>query len=241
MRTIKLAAAVSTAMIIFGTVSAAKASSLGFASDNSWGVTDAEAVSQGNAQYVCLNSSSPLNCPFGATSYSYVGDAWSADLSSIAGANWIWSPGINGTTPTASLAQYTFSKELNLPGSPILGSISIAADDFAEVFVNNNLVGSWGSISDASQSTQAQSFLKTFSITPFLVTGKNIIQVVAQNGPGVFAGIPGDTNYEQNPAGVVFGGSVTYEPSTSVPEPTTYPGIFLGLAILAKLKWHKRI
>ncbi|MBN3894128.1 MAG: PEP-CTERM sorting domain-containing protein [Nostoc sp. NOS(2021)] len=241
MRITALSAVVSTAIIIFGAMSAAKAASISFASDTSWSVTDASAVPQGNAQYVCLNSSSPLNCPIGATSYSFAGNGWSADLSSIPGANWIWASGITGTTPTASLAQYTFSKELNLLGSPASGSISVAADDFAKVYVNNNLIGYSGSISDSSQAAQAQAFLQTFSITPFLVSGKNIIQVVAQNGPGIFAGIPGDTNYKQNPSGVVFGGLVTYEPVTAIPEPTIYPGIFLGIAIFLKLRRHKHI
>ncbi|MDP3890289.1 hypothetical protein, partial [Nocardioides sp.] len=95
----------------------------------------------------------------------------------------------------------------NLPGPPIAGSISVAVDDFAEVFVNGTLVGTTGSVTNISLAGAAQSSLATFNITPFLVTGTNYITVRAANGLfGCGAG-----PYSCNPAGVVFGGWLQFQ------------------------------
>jgi hypothetical protein len=200
-----------------------------FVSDTSWTVLDASAVPLGSAQFVCLNAIVPASCPPGAT--LLVGgpaSGWSADLSGIPGAAWIWAPGITGATPSASLAQFSFFHQFDLHGLPVSGTISVAVDDFAEVFLNGTSIGTTGSVTDISLASQAQSGLSTFDLTPFLVPGQNTILVVAQNGPDFFAGIP-NSNYSENPAGVVFGGSLT---STVVPEPPTLALLGLGMGAL---------
>ena len=60
----------------------------------------------GHAQAVCLDATTPANCPAGATLYDHPGGGWSADLSSIPNALWIWAPGITKDTHPAELAQY---------------------------------------------------------------------------------------------------------------------------------------
>ena len=196
---------------------------------------------------MCLNLSYPSPCPAGATVYGFVGGGWRADLSSIPGAHWIWAPNINGTTTPAELNQFFFSKTFQLDGSKAFGSISISADDFAEVRVNGHVVGTIGSVSDFSTALAAQGPLTTFNLTPFLKAGTNILTIRAENGS---FGICCPSNYAGNPAGVVFGGffmtpSIQINPSSGVigtkvlvqgsgiPSPqveVTFDDAFLGIA-----------
>lgn len=179
-----------------------------FYSDSSWEVFDSTNVSVGNAQAVCLNSTSPANCPNNATLFAspYVG--WGADLSSIQNAVWIWAPNINGDTSMASLAQFSFEKTVFLAGEPESAIFYMAADDSAELYVNDSLVGAIGSITNNSEAGIAQSTLQSFDILSFLHNGDNLIQVKSVNGPDSFASVTNAT-YSQNPAGVVFGGIIT--------------------------------
>ncbi len=186
-----------------------------FASDVDWEVFDADpslgpASFLGDAQFVCLNSYYPSPCPSGATLYGWGDGGWTADLSSIPKANWIWAPNITGQTTPAEFNQFFFSRSVHLSGTPISGSISIAVDDFAEVRVNGHVVGSSGSITDFSTAALAQHSLKTFDLTPFLVVGINRIVIRAENGP---FGLCCPSSYSGNPAGVVYGGSVSFQSS----------------------------
>jgi uncharacterized repeat protein (TIGR01451 family) len=191
-------------------------------SDTSWQVFAVDpatpgATPLGFAQYVCLNANAPPNCPPGATLYGYPFSGWAIDLSRIPGAARIWAPGITGTTSPAALAQYYFVHNVDLPGAPTAGTFSLAADDFAELRVNGTVVGSRGSTTDAGLAGQASGSLgDAFDIRPFLTAGANTIVVRAQNG--TFGGC---CTYAQNPAGVVFGGSITAEvaePPPALPD-----------------------
>jgi hypothetical protein len=208
---------------------AAIADTTTFDSGTTWSVTDALNNPLGNAQYVAVNSEYPTLQPPGVTNYgaANLNPSWTADLSSIPGAYWIWAPGITGATPNASLTQFSFSKQFFLDGTPTSGTISVAVDDFASVSVNGSLVGSTGSITDAGTAFQAQSALTTFDIAPYLVSGQNTILIHAQNGPDSFAGAT-DPPYDVNTAGVVFGGSFTSR-ATAVPEPSPVALLALGL------------
>jgi hypothetical protein len=182
-----------------------------YASNTTWpvftGVPPAGPV--GHAQTVCLDATAPANCPAGATLYGHPGGGWAADLSTIPHAFWIWAPGIDGSTHPAELAQYSFSKRIRIHGHPVSGTISIAADDFAEVSVNGSIVGTIGSTTNSSQASAAQSALTTFAIGPFLHHGKNRITIRGQNGEGSFVGCT-DCTYQQHPAGVVFGVKIRF-------------------------------
>lgn len=80
-------------------VIAEKLAVINFASDTQWKVTRVFPTASGtggkrvlgNAQRVCLSGWSPLNCPENALDYGH-GDGWSADLTPIPGAYWIWAP-----------------------------------------------------------------------------------------------------------------------------------------------------
>ena len=83
-----------------------------------------------------------------------------------------------------------------LAGKPTGGWIAVAADDYAEVHVNGKLVGSVGGFHS----------LTTLDLTPLLKQGSNTIAVLARNGVAC-AGC----HFWENPAGLVFGGTITVE------------------------------
>jgi hypothetical protein len=173
-------------------------------SDTTWTVADKNGNPEGFAQAVCLNAGSPSNCPTTAvpppTLFGYPYAAWTADLSSIPGAKWIWSPNITGATSPAANAEFIFQSEFYLCGAPKKGQVSIAADNDAEVLVNNNPVP----LTPVATNPAA---LSTGSIPiGFLTAGLNYIQVKVKNGAN-----PADCGADQykcNPAGFVFGASI---------------------------------
>lgn len=182
-------------------------------SDPTWTVDDADGAIgpalalPGAAQRVCLNDASPAGCPADATRYGWPGAGWSADLASIPGAWWIWAPGVTGATSPADNDTYTFTRTIDVPGTPTAGSVSIAADDGAQVAVNGTSVGS----------SSSPNTLSTFDVAALLVEGDNTIVVTAANGP--ICGRP--CTYAENPAAVAIGVSITYAPAaTATPAPT---------------------
>jgi hypothetical protein len=166
-------------------------------SDTSWTVIDANGNSLGNAQIVCLNATSPPNCPANAMQYGYPGNAWTANLSNLPpGAVWIWVPGITGTTAGAANADFFLQHPLLFCGPPQDTTIFVAADNFAEVFVNNRSVVKSTDWSTLSSGTVLGSSLVS---SP----GVNSITVHIKNDAD-----PGDCTSDQykcNPAGVVLG------------------------------------
>jgi hypothetical protein len=190
---------------------AAATTTLSFGSGTDWiaaGFSNGKPV-LGHAQLVCMNSSSPPACPAGATNLDSPFGGWSADRSSIPGAEWTWAPGTSGATEGAQLASFVFAKVLVLPGRPTAGSLSLAADDYAEAWVNGHRVGSVGSVTDPALAG-AHNYLTTFEITGRLRKGLNLIAIKATNGAAFFSPICSETcTYAQNPAGVLFGVSVT--------------------------------
>src|SRR5262245_55031394 len=104
-----------TTAIFFWTPSATSvpnsASTLSFASDTSWRVFDGDPASGpvnliGHPQLVCLNANYPSPCPVGATLYGWTQSGWTADLSSIPGASWIWAPNMDGSTFPAEYNEF---------------------------------------------------------------------------------------------------------------------------------------
>jgi hypothetical protein len=187
----------------------------------------------GNAQAVCLNASYPSPCPAGATLWGYAGGGWTQDLAPIPGAVWIWAPGLTATDPSAD-AEYTFTNTVNVAGTPTSATVYMTADDYVELRVNGTLVDSVGSVTIPGAMPLGQ-----FDVTPLVHTGSNTFSFTAKNGPASFGG----TVYSTNPAGVVFGGSITEQvtppppvtPPAAVPVPAFNPWalLVLGLAIAA--------
>jgi hypothetical protein len=194
-----------------GAILAADPVEITFVSDASWTVTDADASVgpslslPGAAQAVCLNASSPGSCPAGATLYGWPGAGWGADLAPIAGAYWVWAPGIDAASSPANDDTYYFTREVTIPGTPVTGTFWVAADDGAQVLVNGTAAGTSGD----------QSSLTQLDISTLLVSGANSIVVRGTNGTIC----PSDCPYASNPAGVVFGGTITYTPLPT-PEPS---------------------
>jgi hypothetical protein len=184
-----------------------------FASSSDWVAYDDDPASNsaaqrlGNAEPVCLNASAPSNCPPGAVLYGF-SNGWAIDLSSTPGALWIWGPGTT-VSASADFKRFAFSRTFVLGAMPS-GRVMIAADDMAEVRVNGNSVGTIGSVTDITLAAQANTSLKSFDLSAVLVPGTNTITVIAQNGPASYAGCANGCTYAMNPAGAVFGGSLTY-------------------------------
>src|SRR5436190_4918886 len=149
---------------------ATQASTVNIVSNTVWTVTDAGGNPLGNAQNVCLNATAPSNCPPGATLYGYLLAAWTANLSSIPGATWIWAPNITGATSSAENAEFTFEMVFYLCGPPASGTIFLGADNNAEVFING---------ASAARSTNSdQSVLLSVAVpASMLVQGRNVIQI----------------------------------------------------------------
>ena len=182
-------------------------------SDTTWtvrAISNTLPTGVGRAEAVCVNAVVPPNCPPDAVLYGAAAD-WFADLSSIPGAMWIWARGINGSTSPADLQTFWFSKVIYLPAEPLTGSISIAADDYAEITVNGQLVAAYGSVTQRGAAVHAHNSLRKYSVKDFLHKGSNQIVIRAQNGPSSFTeGGCNPCDYAENPAGVVFGLNITY-------------------------------
>ena len=209
--------------------------SIVFSSGTSWQVYDADpavgpATLLGDAQNVCLSPGNPPSCPSDATIYCPARPpAWSADLSMIPSATWIWAPGIDGSTAPAEGDEFFFSKSFPL-GNPLGASLSVAVDDLAEVRVNGVSAGTWGSVTNATEALAAQNSLATFDLTPFLISGVNTITIRAENGP---FGCGGPCDYCTSPAGVVFGGTLMFEEADDVPAMGFMATVLACLALLA--------
>jgi hypothetical protein len=208
----------------------ASAPSVVLASDASWDVFSGDpsvpgAVFLGKAQPVCLNPTTPAGCPAGAVLYGNPSTAWTADLASLPGAVWVWAPGVTGATTPADLVQVFFTRTLTLPSIPLSAVLSVGADDAAEVLVNGVPVGATGSVTDPALAAAASAGLVTFDIAPQLVAGDNRIVIQGTNGPASFASCDGGAcSYQENPAGVVFGGVIAFDRPPVCEDAFAVPG-----------------
>jgi hypothetical protein len=190
-------------VLAFSPVELAQAQTVTVASSPAWG-----------GQHVCLNAIFPVACPPDATQYGYPFPGWSAPRPP--GANWIWLKGVKGGTLGADLATASFSQTVVAAGPPVSGVICLAADDFAQLTVNNTVVGSVGSTTNLALAAAAQSTAACFDVTPYLQSGTNVIAVDGRNGPRSFSpfsstgGCNPSCKYNENPAGVMFYGTLIF-------------------------------
>jgi hypothetical protein len=186
-----------------------------FVSGNDWSwyggdLSGADGGPLGTAADVCVTPTTPASCPAGAVIYATSGGSWSANTSSYPAARWIWRGDVTPSSD-ADLVFAVFQASFVLGSNPA-GTISIAADDYAEVRVNGSVAGSVGSVTDEPLAAQAQSNFTPISLTPYLAAGLNTITIVGQNGPSTFVSgtACSPCAYARNNAGVVFGGTLTY-------------------------------
>jgi hypothetical protein len=159
----------------------------------------------GPARVVCLSAQVPAGCPSGALVYGAAGfqaPTWGGGQG-LTNASWIWRADVTATA-TAPFVTAIFEKTFTLGDKPA-GTIQLAADDFAQVFVNQAFVGSVGSVVYQGTAARAQNAASTLDLTLALRAGLNTVTVVAQNGP--FNCDSPACPYSQNPAGVIFSGS----------------------------------
>src|SRR5262245_15268733 len=186
-------------------------------------VSAQSAAAQTTINFVCDGTWEAFEMNADGTQGTSLGGAvcetWNTYLPLVPGVCWMWRPDVDGTT-LSDLQGVYLSKQFVL-GVPSSGQISVGADDFAEVQVNGHVVGSTGSLTVFNAALAAQSALKAFDLLAYLVVGSNTITVKAQNGVASFAGgICNPCNYDQNHAGVIFTGSLTYEGVTAAKRGT---------------------
>jgi hypothetical protein len=148
----------------------------------------------GRAQVVCFRrepSPVPANCPSGATSWDASGGGWTA---SIAGARWIWAPGLDGDDWHGG-EEYSFQRCFDIPGEPTAGSIEVAADQGVNIYVNGDWIR-W--VTGAGN-------VRTSNIAAYLDRGENCVVLWAANGNAC-----GNCAYQDTPAGVLARVTVTY-------------------------------
>jgi hypothetical protein len=171
-------------------------------------------TSLGSAAQVCLDSNAPYPvCPSGYVDYNFNGGSgnWSAPLTAIPGARWIWAHGVTPSSSTSTRTYY-FSKTIYLPAPVIKGDVTLyaAADNYAAVFVNGVAVPNATVGSTSNDNSSSFNEIHDLSIPGSdFHTGNNTITVEGYNYP-----INGGT-YQYNPAGVVFGGTLYLAPTTT--------------------------
>jgi hypothetical protein len=188
------------------THAADQVATIGFVSDTSWGVYDPGlTTSYGSAQDIWGISvcPAPESCHYSL-----------AILAAFPGATWIWASGTTYDTLPADGVSYAFSKTIDVPGTPVSGSVSVAVDDLAEVYVNGQLVGTSGSVTIVDVASLAQRTLATFDLSPALISGPNVITVLVHNADW-HNGACGPCVWGQNPGAVAFGGTIVYAPAAT--------------------------
>ena len=183
-------------------------------SDNSTKVDFSVYSAQSNVQYSCtvngerqlslLSSNTTLaNGP--DTNYiwtnatpTYDGNSrWTA---SIPGATWIWDSNVV-TNPSVNQTVH-FEKAFNVPGTVKAAILTIATDNDGNFSINSQKSSSWKT-SDLSYEAAT-----SFSITNTIISGNNLVHFNVTN-----IGQAG-SNYESNPAGLLYNLSICYIPAS---------------------------
>lgn len=189
-------------------------------SDSSWNVFAPNPTDPTNPTWVgfskrvCLNATNPANCLMGVTPtptlYEYPFAGWTANLPGLpASARWMWAPNVTAESSPAASQEFTFQKDdVYVCNPPQDATISVAADDFAEVSVNGTVVPSSTSTSNNLFTTFNVPASSIYGSTPTpLNIRPNTIKIKARNGLNPSG--CGD-KYNCNPAGVIFWASFEF-------------------------------
>lgn len=192
-------------------------------SDDSWaveGTDDHNMSTQGASQVVCLNAMNPSNCPVqdspAPTIFGWALPGWAIDYASLPNqARWMWASGISGGSARAASQMFKFTKDFYLCSDPGDGTVSLAADNFAEVRVNGNLLTFVDSNGSSDTNSTSPERLVTAQVPrSFLKSGvsPNTIVVTARNGTDTSSCFPNTCPdlYQYNPAGVMLAASFPY-------------------------------
>ncbi len=135
---------------------------------------------------------------------TFIHPAWTA---SIAGASWIW--GDDPVADPAATTTYTFTRTFNWNGSASTTSalLEVAADNSYTVTLNGTGVGTSTDGNNFALGTQ-----DSYDISSMLVNGTNTLQISVTN-----FSVPGATDPQSNPAGVMFRISANGNDTNCVP------------------------
>lgn len=111
----------------------------------------------------------------------YCGKMTSCELTCV---DWMW------YNKSCENCDAYFRKTINLPEEVMSATITVTADNYYWLYVNNNFVGS-----DTTKTGYQK--LKTYDVTRYMLPGKNVISIKAQN----------DVDYE----GVALTGEIKYQ------------------------------
>lgn len=111
----------------------------------------------------------------------YCGKMTSCELTCV---DWMW------YNKSCENCEVYFRKTISLPDEVMSGTVTITADNYYWLYVNNNFAGS-----DTTKTGYQK--LKNYDITRYLLPGKNVISIKAQN----------DVDYE----GVALTGEIKYQ------------------------------
>ena len=115
----------------------------------------------------------------------------------LPGAQWIWAPGYSRTSWSSDDHEFVFQSCFNIAGQPLAGEMQVAVDHGANVYVNGRLLR-W--VADSASAT-------TVDITAELRSGNNCVSFWADNEDWC-----NGCTYQQNPAGLLVHGVVSYQP-----------------------------
>ncbi len=138
---------------------------------------------------------------------TFVPSTWTVN---IPGATWIWNA-FHVADP-AEGETVTFTKTINVSGAPTSASIIIGADDNYEASLNGTQFGADSAFNNFTAGNE-----DTYDITSLLRTGDNTLSITVHNLA------TGDTNPEDNPAGLLYKLDVKgadCNPATTTPPST---------------------
>jgi hypothetical protein len=189
--------------------------------------TGASAMGNANTALNFAGFSSTSTTPSTGTGTTFTlnpGSTWGAAL---ANSTWVGSTATSGpgNTVNPAMGYYTYTTTFNgSSAAPYSGSISVMADDTAEVLLNGNLVFSFGMLGADSHCAAGSPSCSIADTVGFsgasLLNGLNTLTFVVQQAGNIGAA-------GQDPSGLDFDATLS---TGAVPEPSTLALMAIGMA-----------